>query len=773
MSVGKYGYNVLSSGRFWAYLLYYTDDQDYRNMTVIHYRIVSGYDYSRISIPNGSRISYKIYKDGVLDSQKEQYFNEIERGYIYGEVIEEEIPEEITEEVIEEEIVEDEVIEEILPDDGFERALRQMNIDGWGIEGGSIILDASDLIENDIFDGSKVNVRLEVDTDADNTSGYKATGTVSFYTKNMNWTKDPSSIYPSTYSAQMKKTLNLIISSSDSSYLHELYFQFGNSTTLYEIKRNVSGGTYQWTIPDVAGLCNNALSGALKIICKTYNGYDYYRGASEINLTLSVPDPTDPVIAESIVLGRPYSISCKRNSSNFTNRIVFSFESQTISVYEGKDDSRSWTPPYALAKEIPTLISKAGILKCTTLNGTAVVGEKMVEAMVSVPENDTTRPLFPDDGLILVPVNSLASTFSGLYIRSKTGLKATMSASSTYSTIREYSLTVGSVSVKGNPGIIDLLVDEGNVTVTAKVTDARGFSRTVTRTIYVYPYRRPKVVPYTGYNDVICERAKSSGALSPDGTYLAIKAGKSYSVISPSGTNLNPCVLRYRWKISSASQYGSWNTILANGSAELEKTLLVGNIVSSLSTSYDVEIQASDALGGEHTLTFAIMTEAISFVLYDGVDGAGFGKYPEEPHVVDIAAHMTLRVRGKFVVDGNGWATLGLASGISESVYNYGRNDAAACSYQVSNGNHVHVAFNCAFYYGGSSKVINSNAIPAEFRPVGTVYALCPMNDRYIALVSVASDGYIRVEWVQNLKDTVQTGSASVTWVDGYLDYWT
>lgn len=806
MASDKVGYEILYTNdqRFSACLMYYAEHLAKLNKTIVYYRVMCGYRSGKITLPEDSLCKVTIYKDDALLLNGFYNYKAIAQGWIYEEIVEEIVPEEEIQEEIEEipeeveeipeeveELVEDvtsknsaRVIEELPPEEEYvevheempeiyvEEIIKEMERDDVYIDGCSSILDDYIVVENGIFDGSSVNIRISVDVDTYKTSEYWGNGEISFYTNSMSWTKDPSSIYPSAYSAQMGETLNLTISSSNINYKHEVKIMFGDDETLIFVSASIPGGTYRWTIPDVANLCNNATSGTLKILCQTFVSREY-KGASEINITLTVPDPSTPEIAESIVLGRAYSISFYRNSTNFTNRLEFVFENQTIKIYEGESGRESWTPPYDMAKKIPSLISKAGTLKCTTLNGTAVVGIKTVNVTVYVPENDTTKPTFPSSGLTLAPISSLGSAFSGLYIRSKTGLKATMSASSVYSTIKGYSLTVGSISVEGNPGIVDLLVDEGNVTVTAKVTDARGFSRTVTKTIYIYPYRRPKVVPYSGYSEVICERAKSSGELSPKGTYLAIKAGKSYSVISPSGTNLNPCILRYRWKKSSSSQYGTWNTILANGSAALEKTLLVGNIVSSLSTSYDVEIQVSDALGGEHTLTFAIMTEAISFVLYDGVDGAGFGKYPEEPHVVDIAAHMTLRVRGKFVVDGNGWVTLGLASGISESVYNYGRNDLAACSYQVSNGNHVHVAFNCAFYYGGSAKVINSNAIPVEYRPVGTVYALCPMNDRYIALVSVASDGYIRVEWVQNLKDTVQTGSASVTWMDGYLDYWT
>ena len=141
--------------------------------------------------------------------------------------------------------------------------------------------------------------------------------------------------------------------------------------------------------------------------------------------------------------------------------------------------------------------------------------------------------------------------------------------------------------------------------------------------------------------------------------------------------------------------------------------------------------------------------------------------------MVDIAPHMTVLVGGKLVVSGASWVDLGLASGINESVYAYGRKEDTGCHYLVSNGNHVYSAFNCGFAYAGTAMVINATPIPAEYRPARPVFSLCPVNDRTVAMVSVSADGYIRVEWVQQLTATVNTGSAEVIWIDGYLDYWT
>lgn len=598
----------------------------------------------------------------------------------------------------------------------------------------------------------------------------KITGTITKLTLTAEPAAEASSVSVGASSVQMGKKLLISIDRDNSSCTHTLKYTFGGTTAT--IATGV-GSSYTWTVPDLASKCNNATSGSCTITCTTYLSGSSL-GSDTATVTLTVQDPTTPSIdGGEVTLGTSCSIACARNSTNFTVKLEFAFKNTTVSITSGSINSASWTPSYDLAKQIPNLTSGTGTLKCTTLNGTATVGTKTATITVIVPENDTTRPSFTLAGLVLTPITTLSEEFAGMYMRGKTGLTAEMTASSTYSTIQSYTVTVGSLSAQGNPAVIDLLVNEGDVKVTAKVTDARGFSTTVTTTIYIMPYRNPKVTPYTGYSDVICERAKSNGELSSNGTYLAIKAGKTFSSVVLNGVEKNSCSLRYRWKPNGADNYTDWITLLADGSAETEISLLVGNVVSSLQTSYMVQVEAVDALDGKHTLTFQIMTEAISFVLYDGPDGAGFGKYPEAPHVVDIASHMTLLVRGKLVVSGASWVDLGLASGINESVYAYGRKEDTGCHYLVSNGNHVYSAFNCGFAYTGTAMVINATPIPAEYRPARPVFSLCPINDRAIALVSIQADGYIRVEWVQQLTATVNTGSMEVIWIDGYLDYWT
>ena len=576
-----------------------------------------------------------------------------------------------------------------------------------------------------------------------------------------------STISANKETVQMLTPLILSIDRKNSNFTHNLYYYDFVQASWILFASNVAN-SYSWDVPDIVASMPNMLTENFYIMCATYSGSSYI-GSHTIHLTITVPDATVPSLESNrATMGTAKTISCKRNSVSFRTVLKFEMGERSETIADGTIDSYSWSPSYEFAKQIPNLTYGTGTLVCETYNGSAFVGSKEIVVQLIVPENETTKPAFTSDNIALSVLSDLTGDLSALYIRGRTGVKAEFSAQSEYSTINGYELMVGSVSATGNPAIIDSLVNDGTVSVTAKVTDARGFTRTATTYIDVLPYQKPKVIPYTGYSEVICERAKSTGELNSEGTYLAIRAGKSYSSLVVDGTERNSCALRYRYKASSADSYGEWVILLGRDSAETQISVLISGIVSSTSTSYDVELEASDAIGGKYAIHFQIMTRAISFVLYDGEDGAGFGKYPEAPHVVDIASHMTLLVRGRLIVLGSDWEPLTLASGVSESAYQFGRVED--CKYQVKDGNHVYAAFNCSFVHTGQVVTVNETAIPEEYRPARTVLTFCPVNNDGTALVSVTPDGFIQVERV---KRDGENGEHPVLWIDGYIDYWT
>lgn len=388
---------------------------------------------------------------------------------------------------------------------------------------------------------------------------------------------------------------------------------------------------------------------------------------------------------------------------------------------------------------------------------------------VTVPSNTSTNP---DVTMSLSPVTTLGSPFSSLYIQGFAKVKASFLGEGKYNAdISSYKMTVQGKSY-ASPYQSDYLSQAGTVTVTGRGTDTRGYYTDVPKDITVIPYAKPEILPASGTAAIVCARCDSTGKLTASGTYLKIKARRSYSKVISGGVQKNFCEIRYRYRAESAASFSSWVTLLArdNVATDMIDHAPIANIVSSVKTTYVVEIGVVDDIGKAASVKMVVPTDTVTVHLRRGGKAIGIGKYAEEDGVVDIAEDLTLRVRGKLEVLGGEWISLGLSSAVSESTTNTGRS-GKGCFYRVENGNHVFVAFNCAATYAGAPITVSASAIPAQYRPSLNAYALCTTNGRGVARVFVNTSGEVRIDFVQNMASAENTTSITMNWVDGYIDY--
>lgn len=255
---------------------------------------------------------------------------------------------------------------------------------------------------------------------------------------------------------------------------------------------------------------------------------------------------------------------------------------------------------------------------------------------VTVPDNSSTKP---DLTMTLTPVSSLGSAFAGLYIQGKSRVKATFSGSGKYSTtISSYGVTVLGKSY-ASPYQTDYLSQSDTVTVYGRATDSRGFVTEKSEDITVIPYGKPKLIHGSGISSIVCERCDSSGNTTESGTYLKIKVGRSYSKVMSGGTQKNFCLLRYRYKVASASEFSDYITLLSKDDTSTDYVdVTLGNVVSSVSSSYVVELSVIDDIGDSAKITFVVPTEDITLHLREGGSGAAFGKYAEKEKTLEVAS---------------------------------------------------------------------------------------------------------------------------------------
>lgn len=268
------------------------------------------------------------------------------------------------------------------------------------------------------------------------------------------------------------------------------------------------------------------------------------------------------------------------------------------------------------------------------------------EITLYIPNISATQPTAT---MSVTPVSSLASPFDTLCIKGKTKVTANLTggAGKYGASVTSYKVSIDGKS--GNaPYTSGYLTTPGSVTITGTVTDSRGYSRKYTKTITVLDYSVPQIIPVSGESEVIAARCDSGGNLSDSGTYLKIKAKRSYSKVISSGSQKNLCSIRYRYKAEGGS-YSSWATILATTATSDEVTTgaLLGGALSVQST-YVVQVQAVDSIGETATTTLSLPTERVYMHKAASINSLAFGEYAEEENTISVSKDIGVRLKGGY-----------------------------------------------------------------------------------------------------------------------------
>lgn len=276
---------------------------------------------------------------------------------------------------------------------------------------------------------------------------------------------------------------------------------------------------------------------------------------------------------------------------------------------------------------------------------TPITEEPYKDLTLNIPDDATTKATV---SMSLTPVHSLPPAFSGLYIQGKTKVKADLSADFKFNaTILSYSMKVeGTDYYSASDYTSEYLSNYGDIKVYGYATDTRGFTGSTSTDITVLAYSKPRITVD------VCGRCDEYGNLSDNGTYLKIKATRSYSTVTADGEQKNFCQIRYRYRVASASSYSAWKTILDSSDVStntVETGALLGGVLAP-NTSYVVQVQAIDDVGDSAESLISVPTEAVH--THRTRNGIGFGKYCEGDNLMDVAwdAHF----HGEVLIGGTG-----------------------------------------------------------------------------------------------------------------------
>lgn len=375
--------------------------------------------------------------------------------------------------------------------------------------------------------------------------------------------------------------------------------------------------------------------------------YGWYNWNGSASMSVTGGQPSVPTVsAASVAMENSVTIYTNRKSTAFTHKITYWFGSAKGTIAESVGDSIQWIPPLSLAEQIPSAAKGYGTIYCETYSGGTKIGStQSVAIALTVPNNASTKPTV---SMTIAPDSSLGSAFNGLYIQNLTKVDADVSATGKYgASIKSYETLVGGSKYNGG-----YLTQTGNVTVTGKATDSRGYVGSTEKVINVIPYSKPAVLPADGQKAIICGRCNENGSYTETGTYLRIIAKRSYSTITANGVQKNFSTLRFR------INGGEWQTLLSrSSSANQIDTAKIDGVTLSLTSSYSVEIGVVDDIGNSASVTFRIPTDKVDIHLREGGGGIAFGGYStKEGFECAMPAFFTANVQatnmlGRYVTD--------------------------------------------------------------------------------------------------------------------------
>lgn len=357
--------------------------------------------------------------------------------------------------------------------------------------------------------------------------------------------------------------------------------------------------------------------------------------------------------ASDVILGNSCSVRWNPYSATYRYKLTFrlgNWSYRTGVIYPNRTSSYTYTGytiPIDVAEQITNAKTGKMTVTLTTYSNssatTQVGSASSASFTVTVPSNTETNPSV---AMSLTPVSSLGSDFSSLYIQGYSKVDANFSGSGKYgASINSYSMSVLG-NAYSSPYTSGYLTTAGTVTVKGRATDSRGHYTDISENISVIPYSKPKIQAVSGETGVVVARCDENGHLTDSGTYLKIRAKRSYSRVESGGVQYNFCKIRYRYKVEGGT-YEPWTDILSSDSLDSDEVstgaLLNGTL--SVQASYTVQVEAIDDIGESARTTISIPTEKVYLHRAGSRGSLGFGEYVDEDDVVSIAKDKHVRLK--------------------------------------------------------------------------------------------------------------------------------
>lgn len=321
-------------------------------------------------------------------------------------------------------------------------------------------------------------------------------------------------------------------------------------------------------------------------------------------------------------LGTAQTLTITEQASAFTHKLYYTCGSVGTTYILGSSSgtstslSTSWTPPLSLANQNTTGTSVSIKFTLQTYNGSTLIGSNSYTKTFSIPSS-----VVPAASMTVSEAVSGITEQFGAYVKSQSKLQIALSGSGSYgSTIKSYKITANGKTYTTAAATTDFLTSSGTNTITGTVTDSRGRTKSVSKTVTVLDYAAPSV---TSLSAVRCDE---DGTANEEGSFA--KVTFSWKISDCGNQNTKSASVTYKKRSDTSWQNAPAVTLSGyTGTTSL--------ILSGINTEniYDVMVTVRDYFySGSSGISRATYVPT-AFTLVDyrmGGHGIAFGKVAEE-----------------------------------------------------------------------------------------------------------------------------------------------
>ena len=343
---------------------------------------------------------------------------------------------------------------------------------------------------------------------------------------------------------------------------------------------------------------------------------------------------TIATISSSVATQGNLALTVTRMSSAYYHKATFKIGSTTMATSSAFATSLSYTIPRSWFTSYPNDTSKTisvSVQTYTTSACTTTVGSPATSSFTMTADSGM-KPTVSSGWATLAYYNTgtAASGIAG-YVKGYSKAQVTFNSSKISltntpgATISSYAVTCLGSTDSSSPYYTPTLTAT-SVTVTCKVTDSRGRSASQNFTVSVMDYAKPSL------SGVAVFRCNAGGTADEDGTYISVKATRSFSSLN----SLNSCTLKAQIAPSGGS-YGAATTLTSGTASKL------GSGALSADTSYTVKIVAQDSLSNSATYYYTVPTRKWSMKFRSNGSGVAFGKAAETDNTFEVSSDWAVK----------------------------------------------------------------------------------------------------------------------------------